>query len=422
MKKSLLYTSVLALVAAGVGYWTLDLNHAPGASAIAQEKHSESDKHGHNGDTKKESLGGQDAEGETEHEGEEGGIHLSDQQIMRSGVNIVAAGPGEVSKEIQVMGTIVPNADRMVHVTTRVPGIVSEVEKRLGDQVAVGDVLAVLDSRELAEAKAEYLSALRQEALAVTTLKREENLWRKKISAEQDYLDARTVAETSRITLDAARQRLATLGLSDAEIEALPKQNPRAMSRLEVRSPIAGRVTNREAVRGELISAEKEIFTVADLSTVWVELPVYAEDVPLIREGQEIMLKGPNGQLSQGRVMFASPTIDPQTGASRVVASLNNSDSTWRPGDFVSGAIATGGALAEVTVPLPALQTLKGETVVFVRNNEGFETRVVEIGRRNSSAAEVVFGLFPGDQVASGNTFMLKAEALRAAASHSHAH
>lgn len=192
------------------------------------------------------------------------------------------------------------------------------------------------------------------------------------------------------------------------------------MSRLEVRSPIAGRVTNREVTRGELVEADKEIFSVAELSTVWVEIPVYAADLPLVRDGQTITIKGPNEQTAQGRIIFTGPTIDPQTGAARTVASIDNTDGAWRPGDFVSGTISTGGEPADVVVPTSALQTLNGDTVVFARTEEGFEKRTVEIGRRNGRVAEIVFGLFPGDRIASGNTFLLKAEASSGSAEHSH--
>src|SRR3546814_19442056 len=88
--------------------------------------------------------------------------------------------------------------DTLFPYTTLFRSVVAEVAKNLGDPVARGDVLAVLESRELAEAKADYLSALRQESLASTTLRREKDLWLKKVSAEQDYLDARTAAATAR--------------------------------------------------------------------------------------------------------------------------------------------------------------------------------------------------------------------------------
>lgn len=360
-------------------------------------------------------------EGEEEH-GEEGGaIHMDAATITRSKITLVEAAPGPVSRDIRVTGTVVADADKMVHVTLRVSGIVTEVHKRLGEPVQPGDVLLVLDSRDLADAKADYLSALRQNTLAATTLSREEGLWRKQVSAEQDYLTARAAAETAAIALAAAKQRLTVLGLSPAEIAGLDKQ-PFSLGRLEVRSPIAGRVIGREAVRGELLAAEKEVFSVADLSSVWVELPVYAADLPAVKEGQPVSLIGQGGRSAEGKVVAAGATLDPQTGAARVVAALDNADGEWRPGDFGSGSIQAGGEVADIAVPASALQVLNGDNVVFVRNAEGFEPRVVEVGRRNSRFAEIIFGLFPGEQVATGNTFLLKAEASRGEASHSHAH
>jgi cobalt-zinc-cadmium efflux system membrane fusion protein len=354
--------------------------------------------------------------------GEGGGaIHMDAATIARSKITLVEAGPAPVSRDIRVMGTVVADADRMVHVTLRVSGIVTEVHKRLGEPVQPGDVLLVLDSRDLADAKAEYLAALRQNALAATTLSREEGLWRKQVSAEQDYLTARAAAETAAITLAATRQRLTVLGLSPVEIAGLDKQ-PFSLGRLEVRSPIAGRVIGREAVRGELLAADKEVFSVADLSSVWVELPVYAADLPAVKEGQPVSLTGQGGRTAEGKVVAASATLDPQTGAARVVAALDNEDGVWRPGDFGSGTIQAGGEVADIAVPSGALQMLNGDTVVFVRNADGFEPRVVEVGRRNSRFAEITFGLFPGEQVATGNTFLLKAEASRREAAHSHAH
>ncbi|OYQ36926.1 hypothetical protein CHU95_02765 [Niveispirillum lacus] len=397
-------SAIALLLAGGVAVTNFTTAPKPAASKAGDgHDHGAGEEHGH------------------EH-GEGGGaIHMDAATIARSKITLVEAGPAPVSRDIRVMGTVVADADRMVHVTLRVSGIVTEVHKRLGEPVSPGDVLLVLDSRDLADAKAEYLSALRQNALAATTLSREEGLWRKQVSAEQDYLAARAAAETAAITLAATRQRLTVLGLSATEIAGLDKQ-PFSLGRLEVRSPIAGRVIGREAVRGELLAAEKEVFSVADLSSVWIELPVYAADLPAVKEGQSVSLTGQGGRMAEGRVIAAGATLDPQTGAARVVAALDNKDGVWRPGDFGSGTIQAGGESADIAVPSSALQVLNGDTVVFVRNAEGFEPRVVEVGRRNSRFAEITFGLFPGEQVATGNTFLLKAEASRGEAAHSHAH
>lgn len=418
--------SALALLAAGLGYWAHDLAHDHGTGLRAGAVHAEGEGHEHGAgeadDHGTEEGAGDGHEHEHGHDGEDGAIPLSAAQIARAGIQIMAAGSGDVSREIRVTGTIVPDADGMADVASRVAGVVATVDRQLGDRVATGDVLAVLDSRDLAEAKADYLAARREEALASTTLKREEDLWRRKISAEQDYLDARTAAETSRIRLDAARQRLVSLGLSATAIEALPAEGRQSLGRLEIRSPIAGRIIARTAVRGELVAADRTVFTIADLSVVWVDLPVYAQDLPLVREGQTVTVQGADGRSAQGRVIFAGPTLDPQTGAARVVASLENADGAWRPGDFAAGTIATGDAIAALAVPATAVQTMNGQTVVFVRTDEGFVPRAVVVGRRNASTVEVLSGLMPGEPVASGNSFLLKAEASKGAAEHSHTH
>lgn len=410
-KTTLIGISMVALLAAGIGGYAL----SEGGHDHGTKPHAEGDGHDHGA----EREGHAHADGEEE---EESDIHLSAAQIAAAGITLAPAQAGDVAAEVRVSGTLVEDADRLAHVTTRLPGVVAELHKRLGDPVAAGEVLAVLDSRELADAKADYLAALKREALAAANGKREEELWRKRISAEQDYLDARTTAQTERIALDSARQRLAALGLSAAEIAALPGQDPRSLARLELRTPIAGRVTGRNAVRGELVAADQELFTIADLSRVWVDIPVYRDDMAQVRDGQMVYLTGPGGRQGQGRLIFASPTIDPATGAARAVAELDNPDGVWRPGDFVSGMISAGGTPAAVTVPAEALQTLAGKDVVFVHDGDGFQPRAVSIGRRNSRVVEITDGLYEGETIAAAKSFVLKAVASRGAASHSHSH
>ncbi len=408
-KTTLIGISVVALLAAGIGGYAL----SEGGHDHGAKPHAEGDGHEH----------GAEKPGHAHDEGEEDGdIHLNAAQIAAAGISLVSADAGDVAAEVRVSGTVVEDADRLAHLTTRLPGVVAELHKRLGEPVAAGDLLAVLDSRELADAKADYLATLKREALAAANGKREEELWRKRISAEQDYLGAKTTAQTERIALDSARQRLAALGLSAAEISALPGQDPRSLARLELRAPIAGRVTGRNAVRGELVAADKELFTIADLSRVWVEIPLYREDMGQVRDGQMVHLTGPAGRTASGRLIFASPTIDPATGAARAVAALDNADGGWRPGDFVSGTIAAGGTPAAVTVPAEAVQTLAGKQVVFVHDGDGFQPRAVSIGRRNSRVVEITDGLSAGETVAAAKSFVLKAEASRAAAEHSHSH
>jgi cobalt-zinc-cadmium efflux system membrane fusion protein len=117
--------------------------------------------------------------------------------------------------------------------------------------------------------------------------------------------------------------------------------------------------------------------------------------------------------MAQARVVFISPALDRDTRSARVVATLPNPAGVWRPGSFITAAIAIEEHATANTVPVAALQTVNGETAVFVRTKDGFEKRTVGIGRRDSRLAEIVSGLQPGEPIAVSNTFALKAEALK---------
>lgn len=359
------------------------------------------------------------------HEEEEGAIELSQEQIDTAGISIVEAGPSTIDRLITVPATLAADQDRLVRVPARVSGTVAELRFRLGAEVARGDLLAVIESREIAETKADLLAAARQEALARTTLERERRLWERRVSAEQDFLKARADADEARVRLDLARQRLIALGLAEPEVAALLQANAPpngSLRRHEVRAPIAGRVIARRLEPGAAVGAEAELFTIADLSQVWVELSVRPDDLIYVREGQEVTVTPPTGgDLSgSGRIAFVSPLVDLETGAARVVAALPNAEGRWRLGSFAVAVIAAGGGEADLVVPREAIQTVKGETVVFVRNDRGFERREVVLGRGNERVVEVVFGLDPGDRLAAANSFVLKAQLARGEAGHSH--
>jgi membrane fusion protein, heavy metal efflux system len=371
-------------------------------------------------------AGGQGAAGHA-HAGEghghaEGELPMTAEQIEAAGIRLAEIGGGTIARRVSVPGTVTASADRLARVPARVAGTVAELRRRLGDQVAAGDVLAVVESREIAEAKADHLAALRSEALARTTFERERRLWERRISAEQDYLKARTEAEEARIRVDLTRAKLSALGLGAQEIAALPGQPTDALRRQEVRAPLAGRVTDRRIDLGGAVAPDTDAFVVADLSVVWVEMAIPAADLAFVREGQAVTVSGGAEPPGEGRIIFVSPVLDTQTRTARAVAELPNPDGTWRPGAFVTAGIATEERAVEVLVPVEALQTLEGETIVFVRTEEGFEKREVVLGRRDERGAEVVFGLDAGERVATANSFVLKAELGKSEAAHGHAH
>ena len=353
-------------------------------------------------------------------EGAEGAVRMTEEQIAGAKIEVAEAGPGTIVRRVSLPGTVAANADRLARVPARVAGIVTALNKRLGDTVAAGEVLALVESAEIATVKGDYLAALRTTELARVTFEREQRLWQRKISAEQDFLKARTDWQEAQIRLDLARQKLAALGLSQADVEALPRQPIEALRRQEVRSPIAGRITARPAVLGTSVSSDTEVYTVADLSTVWVEMAVPPSDLTFVKEGMPVRIRSEGEVRGEGRIVFLSPVLDPETRSARAVVEVPNQEGAFRPGGFATAEVATQEQRADVLVPRTAVQEIEGESVVFVRTPEGFEKREVVLGRGDQDGVEVVFGLEPGERYAAANTFVLKAELGKSEAEHSH--
>ncbi|MCK4512296.1 efflux RND transporter periplasmic adaptor subunit, partial [bacterium] len=165
-----------------------------------------------------------EAEEVDEHEGhdhgdddhaDEAGLTLSERDRSDAGIELATAGPGRLELHTRFLGEVRVNEERLAHVVPPVPGVVREVSVRIGDDVRAGQLLAVLASRELAEARAQYLGARGRRELAVIAHDRERELWKREILAEQSYLDARQVLSEADIEFQTAEQTLHALGVSD---------------------------------------------------------------------------------------------------------------------------------------------------------------------------------------------------------------
>lgn len=415
----LMIAAISALMAVFVGYRELR------TAATPAKKDAHGHGHGHaHGPPKKGEAKGKDDHDHPGHahgpeEGGEGSIKFTPEQMQASGVEMAPAASGTLVKEIAVPGRIAINADRQAKIVPRLAGTVAKINKRMGEAVAENEVLAVLESRDMADAKADYLAALRGEELARSIAEREERLWKQKVTAEQDYLNARNAQQSAKIKLDAAHQRLYTIGLTRAEIGALPNVPEEGQRFYEIRSPIAGRVTHRNLVLGQSVGTEKEVFTVAELSTVWVEIAIAPNDLAFAKEGQQVRVQN-GSQRSEGKIVALSPVIDPDTRSAKAIAEVDNRAGVWKLGDFAAVQLIGGTQEADLIVPRDALQTIKGGKAVFVSQGSGFKMRPVTTGREDSLNVEILSGLEFGETIATKNTFILKAELGKAEAEHQH--
>jgi cobalt-zinc-cadmium efflux system membrane fusion protein len=191
-----------------------------------------------------------------------------------------------------------------------------------------------------------------------------------------------------------------------------------------LRAPISGRVSERRVDLGGLIGREgqeSELFVIANLDDIWVDLAVSPEDIAAVREGVPVKIRAIGSQdEASADVIFVSPLLDRETRNARVIATLPNKDHRWKPGTFVTAEVPLSGVPSSVIVSKKALQTIKGTPTVFVRYADGFEARSVRPGREDDDDIEIVAGLAAGETVAVQNTFTLKAELEKDEAEHDH--
>ncbi len=349
------------------------------------------------------------SESEHGHQHEEEAVELSDAELEEFGIELATAGPGPLGRGLEFPGEIVLNSDRLAHVVPRVPGIVREARVKVGERVGAGQLLAILESRELATARTAYLDALEREKLARADFHREERLWRKQVTSEQEYLKARQVLAAARIAVNGAAQHLRTLGCPETEIVDPSVVENTAFSRYRIRAPFAATVIEKHITSGENVAAYADLFTLADFSTVWVNIDIYQKDLVRIHPGQRVTVEAGHGiPPVAGEIAWISPRVDETTRTVRARIELANPDGILRPGLFVTARVAME-AGAAVVVPGSALQTLADRSIIFVRDEDGFEPRPVVVGRKSADAVEIVSGLEPGQVYVSKGAFTLKA-------------
>ncbi len=338
-------------------------------------------------------------------------VHLSDDQLKRFGIKTGVAEPGRLLVEVTLPGELVLNADLIAHVVPRISGVVQEVRKNLGDMVRQGEVMAVVESRELADITAALFAARERVILAQSNFTREEKVWLKKISAEQDYIEAKNKLAEANIELRTAEQKLRAVGFSDDYIAKLPTPPDKSTILYEITAPFNATVIEKHISLGEVLSNEAAVFIVADLSSVWVNLDVQQKDLTLIRVGQKAIIEVPNANIrGTGQINFIEPiaTATNRTIHARIV--LPNRDGRFRPGLFVQGRILVEGLEVPLLVPNEALILMDGKMCVFVKEGKGFRLRPVTIGRRNEKHSEITSGLSVGELYVATEPFTLKSE------------
>lgn len=394
--------ALVLLVGIALGAYLLGEHPPP---AAGEHAHEAQDTHG-------DEAAGDDGHAHAAADAPEG-PRLSDTQLAQYDIEIRVAGPATLSDQLALIGEIRFNEDRMVHVVPRLSGVVQAVTVNAGDRVVRGQLLATLSSQTLSDQRSELLAAEKRLSLARASFAREKKLWQDQISAEQDYLQAEHDLQEAEIAVANATQKLASLGGTDWRGSSL--------TRYDLLAPIDGVIIEKHLSLGEAVKDDASVFVIADLSTVWAEMTVYARDLDTIHVGQTARVTATAfDATANGSVSYVGPLVGTQTRAAKARLVLPNPDGRWRPGLPVNIEVTAGEVEVAVAVTPSALQTLDEDTVVFRRDGERFTPRPVRTGRSDGERVEILDGLAAGEAYAARNSFLVKAELGKAGASHEH--
>ncbi|MDH5763741.1 MAG: efflux RND transporter periplasmic adaptor subunit [Nitrospinota bacterium] len=431
---------------------------------------------------------------------------ISEEAARNAGIATTQAGPGEIHQVVQLNGEIGLHEKRVAHVVPRLDAMVTRVKKDLGDPVKKGDILAILDSRELADAKSEYLTTVKQaepaqvelerqelinkntqimldllrEGLDLDTLykkinqlvlgesraqivpayatlirskavyEREQSLFKKKISSRSEYLlameeyqsaEARYLALREKISYDnqlallekqkalekanleikTLGQKLQALGLTSREINNLSHEQKARFTRFELRAAIDGEVIQKHIAVGESVKKDFDVFVLADLTEVWVNIAVPAKYLNVVRLGQQVTVREDKlGLEARGKLTYLGALIDEKTRTVTGRVVISNKKRLWRPGMYVTVDLVQASRKVPLAVPVNAIQTIRDWSVVFIKVGNQYEARPLELGENDGTLVEVLNGIQPGDEYVHQNSFAVKAEIGKSAATHDH--
>lgn len=369
--------------------------------------------------------------GDEEHAGEahRDEIHLEESQRSDLDIRVAPAGEGRAGTTVSAPATVAFDLDRVTRVGPRVQAKVVRVTRDLGDHVEAGETVAVLDSPDLGRAKAAYLSAQAGLEAAEAHYERDKLLAEDRIVSQNALQESRARYHQAQAERDAALEELRLLGLGEVEIGRVGSRDV-PLSRYELQTPRGGMVQRRDLVPGETVGANETPIHVVDTGVMWVLVDAYEQDLPRLALAQPMTLRIAvlPDRVFAGEVDWISAALDETSRTVRLRAVVDNPDGVLRAGMFGTADIATadgGGGGGHALVPVDALQSLEGRSVVFVPapGHEG-AYRAVEVvpGDEAGGEIEIRRGLEPGDPVVVEGAFDLMSAltARERSAAHSH--
>jgi cobalt-zinc-cadmium efflux system membrane fusion protein len=335
----------------------------------------------------------------------EAGLQAADLQMER-----VQARP--YKRSLRVSGVVKPDPNRLVDVSSLIPGRAVDVLVNIGDRARPGQVMARVDSTELGLAQSDYLKSQAHLGVAEKALERARQLLEAKVIGTGEFQRREGDTLAARADHRAAKERLVLLGMTEQEIAQLARTQ-QINSRASIRSPLEGAVIERHVNLGEVIDPRTKLFVVADLSRLWVMADVHEKDIPQVQLGLPVQIQVTPypDQIFNGVVVHIGEVIEAATRTVKVRTEVPNPDGRLKPEMFATVMIVTTTEDRVLAVPTLAVQKDRGHDIVFVQTDKTqFQPREVTLGEPSGDYVPVLKGLAEGDQIVTKGSFILKSE------------
>ena len=392
-------------------------------------------------------------EKESEHEvqGEQSQAHTQEQEGLKHehaelqvtlaqqkdwGVVTGKAQKQNIASRFSLPGTLALNQNKTAHISSFVDGQVDVLSVDLGSKVRKGQPLITINSPGFAQAQADFLRARAKFILSQKEYERAKMLRKEKAIEEKEYLRREAEYQKNTTEYGASGSKLHTFGITHKQIDELIKKCTDIEdeeykcdivdSILPLLSPINGAVIFRDVIIGEHVEPNKILFTVSDLSTLWVMLDAYEKDIPFISKKSNIVIKSalyPDKEFP-GKITYISDVIDEKLRTIKIRVEVSNLEGLLKSNMYIRGYIENEAEDKEIlAIPEDAVQVIDGEKSVFVLENENtFAVRHVSIGEKIGNFRIIISGLEEGEKLVVKGAFSLKTELSKAAFGNTHVH
>ena len=327
-------------------------------------------------------------------------------------LELVPVAQGQLLSHREFSATVQANQNELAEVTTLIRGRVVKVHVDVGQDVKKGALLAMLHSVDLGVAEGGYLKAGARLHEAELAHLRAKDLYENKAVSLAELQRREAAMKTARAELREAKNRLELLGVPLEEIGRLERELT-IKANMPLRAPFDGRVITRNITRGEVVETEQKLFTVANLTDVWVIGNVPEKDVRFIRKDQKVnvVLAAYPHAIFSGAITYVGDVLDPATRTMRLRVTVPNPDRLLKPEMFAIVSVFATSSPDALSVPLASVQDGLGGKMVFVQREDGaFEVRTVKLGDEEGDVVKVLEGVKAGEQVVTKGSFALKSE------------